>query len=228
MKHVVHPVARCAAIIMATLLLGISSAYAFQNGSAAGNYNQTAKAAATLGNRDKSLDIVNVLNRGNAYARDFYRSAFAQVMGLVFFDPNTPDIGSCQREIMNYHLPELTKKNLNLDTLKDEVANAYAQTYSEDEINWMLQFYATPFGERMLKKQFQLNDKIARLIAERYGNLKPEFAKVYTTVGERCGSTSRGAIALPQDAPAFGSDLLSLPHAPSSAPDPLSPVRANP
>lgn len=208
--------------------LTITSAHAFQSGSSGGSYNQTAKAASTRGSRDKSLDIVNLINRNNSYARDFYRSAFAQVMGLVFFDPNTPDIGSCQREVLNYHLPELTKKNLNLDTLKEEVARAYAETYTEDEIAWMQQFYATPFGERMLKKQFQLNDKIARLIAERYGNLKPEFTKVYTTVNERCGASKRGAISLPTDSPELGNDLLSLPHAPSSAPDPLSPTRATP
>lgn len=210
--------------------LTITSAQAFQSGPSggSGSYNQTAKASSTLGSYDKSLDIVSLINRNNSYARDFYRSAFAQVMGLVFFDPNTPDIGSCQREILNYHLPELTKKNLNLETLKEEVARAYAETYSEDEIVWMLRFYTTPFGERMLKKQFQFNDKIARLVAEHYGNLKPEFTKMYATVTERCGAGKSGTIIMPHDAPALGNDLLSLPHAPSSAPDPLSPTRATP
>lgn len=175
---------------------------------------------ATTESQAGAIKLLKVMNSGGgAYGRDLYRNFFMQIMGLVFFDPNTPDIRACERDVLNYHLPELTKKNLDITVMKDDIARIMAQVYTGDEIAWLESFYSSPFGKRMLKKQLQFNERLTREIAGRYGKLKPEFQSMYGIVAERCGGIKPST---PTDAPKLGSELLSVPGI-GAAPLPPSP-----
>ncbi len=179
---------------------------------------------ATTESQANALKLIKTMNAGGAYGRDLYRNSFMQIMGLVFFDPNTPDIRACERDVLNYHLPELTKKNLDTSVIADDLSRIMAQVYTADELNWLQQFYSSPFGARMLKKQLQFNERVTRDIANRYGKLKPEFTKMYGIVADRCGGIKPSA---PANVPKLGSELLSVPGLGASPIEP-SPLPGRP
>ncbi len=175
------------------------------------------------GSAETAAQILQLLNRGGNYSRDFYRSTFAQVMGLVFFDPGTPDIRACERAVFQHHLPNITRETMDFSLVEQDIIKALGQTYTEEELRWLRDFYASPFGQRMAVKQFQFNERIAQLISERYTNQKPQFQQSYKTTLQRCGGSKP---SLPEDAPKLGSDILSLPTPSQSGPLPTSPEPA--
>lgn len=161
----------------------------------------------------QAVNLLKVMNKDGNFARDLYRNTFMQIMGLIFFDPNTPDIRACEKEVLNYHLPEVTRANLDFSLIINDMAKIMSEVYTEDELKWLQQFYSSPFGERMLKKQLVFNERMVRDFGYKYGKLQPEFQKVYATTAERCGGKVPSTAS---DAPALGtgisgSDLLSVP-----------------
>lgn len=167
--------------------------------------------------------VLNQLNKKDRYSSDFLRISFLQMMGLVFFDLDTPDIALCQKDILNYHLPQVSKQYLNYEAMKKEIAQNMREVYTAEELAWMAKFYASPFGERMYQKQLDMNDRITRMIAARYQTIKPQLRSTYKIVAERCGSK---APAVPADAPNL-SDAILMPT-PGSAPLPPSPEPVTP
>jgi len=184
-----------ASLLIATTLAGPAMAFTSTNN----DRPVTVRAA-----RGDAEDVLNRLNTKGRYAAELYRTVFLQVMGLVFFDPMTPDIGSCQRDILNYHLPQLTNTHLSYGKLQDEIIEQMTEVYTTEELQWMAKFYATPFGDRMLRKQVEMNDRITRLVAAQYGNLKPQFQDVYKTMAARCGS----ALPISADTPKLSNEIL--------------------
>jgi hypothetical protein len=170
-------------------------------------------------------EMMDAANKNGAFARDFYRMGFMQIMGLVFFDPATPDIGACQKDFLNYHLPQLTKTYINYEDMKQTLARTMGEVYTEDEILWMKQFYASPFGARMFQKQLMMNERITRMMAQRYTFLKPQFTTVYTQMAERCPATRAPGEGSAVEAPRLSDEILAVPDAQGSSPIPPSPGR---
>lgn len=212
---------RLASLLVTTLLATAplaAHAYTGSNPAAGGG-----KVEQTQQSYSSALQLLKTMNKGGYYARDFYRNTFMQVMGLVFFDPNTPDITSCEKDVLNYHLPELTRNNLDYSMLQDDLSRIMAEIYTTDELAWLDKFYRSPFGERMLKKQVQYNERVVRELANKYARLQPEFKKVYTITAERCGGKAP-ATKLDTSGPA-ARDILSVP---ATAPLPASPQPVQP
>lgn len=194
-----------ASLLIGTALATATPALAFKSGNpAAGDGSVTP----TQESFAHSMKLLKVMNKNGNYARDFYRLMFKQVMGLIFFDPNTPDIRACEKDLLNYHLPNLTKAKLDYELLVNDIAKITSEVYTTDEINWLNQFYSSPFGERMLKKQMLFNERLTREVATRYERLRPDLREVYGTVAQKCGGIKPTA---PIDAPDIGSELLSVP-----------------
>lgn len=213
------------ATILATTMLASAPAMAFKTGNPAAGDGTVRASQESFASAQKLLKI---MNKSGGYARDFYRNTFMQLMGLVYFDPNTPDITACEKDILNYHLPEITRRNLDFPLLIDDLSTIMSQVYTEDELRWMQDFYNSPFGARMLRKQLQFNERIVRELANKYGHMKPEFTKLYGTMAQRC----QGAVPrTPADAPRgdvnspTSSDLLNIPSV-GTSPVAISPEPA--
>ena len=210
--------ARTFLLLTTGLCLLATSSLAFQSGE---NKNPNVRPRASAKTTASALGVLTLLDKNGRLASDFYRLSFMQIMGLVFFDPLTPDIGSCQKDMLNYHLPELANKHANLKEMEREYARIMADVYTAEELAWMQRFYASPFGERMFKKQMDMNDRITRMMAERYTALKPQFYDMYKIVALRCGT---GVSSVPVDAPKLSDEIL-MPSSGTSAPVAPSPVR---
>ena len=221
MKSLSASAARAFLLLTTGLCLLATPVLAFQSG-ANKNPNVNTRPRADAKTTSSALGVLNMLDKNGRLSSDFYRLSFMQIMGLVFFDPLTPDIGSCQKDMLNYHLPELANKHTNLKEMEREYARLMAEVYTPEELLWMQRFYASPFGERMFKKQMDMNDRITRMMATRYTALKPQFYDMYKLVAQRCGT---GVSSVPVDAPKLSDEIL-MPSSGNSSPIAPSPTRA--
>lgn len=171
---------RFTALLLATVLVA-APALAFrapQNTASRPQDSRESRTLATL--------VLTDMNQGNKFADDMLRLAFKHVMGLLFFDEDTPPIDNCRKEMLNYYLPALVQQQASLEMLRPELARHMAEVYTVKELQWMKEFYATPFGRNMLNKQFEMNSRITRMMAQRYTAAKPQFADNFKTVEARC------------------------------------------
>ncbi len=70
---------------------------------------------------------------------------------------------------------ELLSGALSWENTKDDYVTVFAAAFSEDEINQLLEFYATPLGQKTLKLLPDLYKKGAEIGQERYRKVKPQL-----------------------------------------------------
>lgn len=173
---------RFTALLLATILTA-SPALAYRSTS-----TPTARPIDDRDSRNLAGMVIGDMDQGGKFTDDMLRLTFKHMMGLLFFDESTPPVDSCRKEMLNYYLPALVQQHASLVNLKPELARHMAEVYTVKEMEWLKQFYATPFGRNMLNKQFEMNSRITRMMAKRYTELKPQFEQNLKTVEARCQS----------------------------------------
>jgi hypothetical protein len=86
----------------------------------------------------------------------------------------TPDQQKNATE-MSQRVMEFTMQKMSWDVMKPEFIKLYDDTYTEDEISGILQFYQSPAGEAMLAKSPVLVANTMALVQKRMAEIKPEL-----------------------------------------------------
>lgn len=74
----------------------------------------------------------------------------------------TPDMGAAEREWMRANMPTLTRDFL--EDLGRELAVVYADEFTTEELQALVAFYATPLGQSIATKQFEIGARSQELM----------------------------------------------------------------
>jgi hypothetical protein len=173
---------RLATLFLATALAS-SPALAYRSGP-----TNTDRPRDTVESRGLAGRVLYDIDKDQKFSDDMLRLAFKHMMGLLFFDTNTPPLDNCRKEMLNYYLPAFVQQQISMQIMRSEIERQMAEVYTIKEMEWMKQFYATPFGRNMLNKQFEMNARITRVLAQRYNTIRPQFAQSFETAAARCQS----------------------------------------
>jgi uncharacterized protein len=76
---------------------------------------------------------------------------------------------------MSQRVMDFTMQKMSWDAMKPEFIKLYDDTYTEDEISGILQFYQSPAGQAMLAKSPVLVANTMALVQKRMAEIKPEL-----------------------------------------------------
>lgn len=76
-------------------------------------------------------------------------------------------------------------KYMSFESLKDDMAKIYQESFTEAEIKELITFYQTPLGKKLLDKTPDLTKKGAELGAKRVQDNLPELQKMITEDAEK-------------------------------------------
>jgi uncharacterized protein len=86
----------------------------------------------------------------------------------------TPDQQKNASE-MSQRVMDFTMQKMSWDAMKPDFIKLYDDTYTEDEISGILQFYQSPAGQAMLAKSPVLVANTMALVQKRMAEIKPEL-----------------------------------------------------
>jgi hypothetical protein len=75
------------------------------------------------------------------------------------------------------------------EEMKVDVASAYAEVFSEDELRGIIEFYQSPLGAKLLEHMPELSQKSVQISQDRMKSMMPEFKQL----GEEYGARIREA-----------------------------------
>jgi hypothetical protein len=111
-----------------------------------------------------------------------------------------PDEQKAKFMEMQKRTSELIKKELNWDSIREDVITTYVETFTEQELKGMVEFYKSDIGKKWVEKQPELMQKMMIFGQERMKALRPKIAEIATEVmGPVPGGPGAGG---PAEAPA--------------------------
>jgi len=73
---------------------------------------------------------------------------------------------------------DLLAKETSWDKLKDDIVTAYAETYTEKELNEISKFYSSPTGKKYLEKMPELTKTIVTVIQQNMQRISPQMQEI--------------------------------------------------
>lgn len=98
-------------------------------------------------------------------------------------------------------LNQLLAGYLNWDKMKPVMVQVYSDTYTDDELNGILNFYRSPAGQAMVAKSPQLMTKTMSAMMQQMGTLQPQVQQLSKEFAEKMQQSS-ATPSTPDTAPA--------------------------
>jgi hypothetical protein len=76
-------------------------------------------------------------------------------------------------------LREVLSEALNYEAMRGDIANIYATNLTLDELNWMIDFYKTGLGVKMLKVQPVVYETMSSITTTRMKAAEPKIAAIF-------------------------------------------------
>jgi hypothetical protein len=73
---------------------------------------------------------------------------------------------------------EVVRTDMSWATLEPQMIQAYSQTFSQEEIDGMINFYATPIGQAVLSKTPALMQSVSAITQERMKTMLPKLQDI--------------------------------------------------
>jgi uncharacterized protein len=127
----------------------------------------------------KSAKIEEMLKLTNA--NQMLNQMFGQMKGMVHAQMSKVDIPPDKRqqaEQMEQQILQLVQDSLSWEKLKPKMIEIYAATFTEEEIDGILNFYKSPAGQAMLQKMPQLMQRSIAMTQEASQDLMPQIQKM--------------------------------------------------
>lgn len=113
-----------------------------------------------------------------------------------------PDDQKAKFAEMQKRSAEIIKEELSWEKIKEDVISAYVESFTQEELKGLVDFYNSPLGKKLIEKQPELMDKTMALAETRMDALRPRMAALATEImGPMPGGPGAGA---PGEAPAEG------------------------
>jgi uncharacterized protein len=124
----------------------------------------------------------------------------SQLKGMGLSGEASDRAQSMQEKVM-----DVIAEELSWDKLKDDYIAIYADTFSEEELKGLLEFYQSPVGQKFISKNPELMKKTMEVTQKQLAVMMPKIQQI--TMGGMEESSEAPAAAAP-----------ALPAAPSEAP----------
>lgn len=99
------------------------------------------------------------------------KNAAAQQAAKYQFTPEQQQI----QDSFNTKISGIIAQSLSMDKLRPIIIQTYDETYTEDEIDGILNFYRSPAGKAFLAKTPQLMTRTMTLMQQQMANLQPQL-----------------------------------------------------
>lgn len=101
------------------------------------------------------------------------RMQMAQFQSMDMPDEGRENVISYQQKIMDFLSQEMS-----WDKLKTDYISIYAETFSEEEIQGLIDFYKSPIGQKFIEKQPELMERSMRISQKQMMALMPKLKKM--------------------------------------------------
>lgn len=98
-------------------------------------------------------------------------------------------------------LNQLLASYLNWDKMKPVMVQVYSDTYTDDELNGILNFYRSPAGQAMVAKSPQLMNKTMSAMMQQMGALQPQVQQLSKDFAEKMQQKAAPTTPAPAPAP---------------------------
>jgi hypothetical protein len=117
--------------------------------------------------RDAAMVLMEAMNTDNTLQKQMNQAIEAQIESMR----DTP----CADRIMG-EMRTIISEALNYNAMKGDLANVYANNFTLDELEWMVNFYKTPLGTKMLTVQPLIYETMSNLSTARMKTAEPKIA----------------------------------------------------
>jgi len=113
------------------------------------------------------------------------KNAAAQQAARYQFTPEQQQI----QDSFNTKIAGIIAQSLSMDKLRPIIIQTYDETYTEDEIDGILNFYRSPVGKAFLAKTPQLMTRTMTLMQQQMANLQPQLEQAAKELSDEMSKT---------------------------------------
>lgn len=136
--------------------------------------DETAKAAKV----EQLLTVMNVAQQQKQMMDQMSQMVMGQVREQMSQQGNVPPAEMAKMEERQKRLLALIAERTSWEKMKPIFVKAYADTFTEPEIDGILAFYKSPVGKAMIDKQPSLNTKIMTNVQSQMADLMPQIEAI--------------------------------------------------
>jgi len=121
---------------------------------------------------EAALVLMDTMDAGGAMSDQMNASIDAQMQSMSDVpcaDKVMPQMRNIMRDALNYNM------------LKGDLASVYANNFTLEELNWMVDFYKTPLGIKLLKTQPVIYETISNLSTARMKAAQPKISALFAS-----------------------------------------------
>ncbi|HEY0162005.1 MAG TPA: DUF2059 domain-containing protein [Edaphobacter sp.] len=110
-----------------------------------------------------------------------------------------------QQKLVNDYIDQvqtLTQSAVTFDKLKPSIVQAYADTYTDPELDGIIAFYRSAAGQAMIAKSPQLSNKTIQIVQNQMTTIQPQLQQVNEDFGRKMRELSSPPPASGTPAPA--------------------------
>jgi len=107
--------------------------------------------------------------------------ALRQMQAVGAQEIQKSEMSAAQKRVVTKYqtsISSLIRNKFSFEQLHDELAEIYQQTFSQKEVDAMINFYRTPEGQAMLQKMPIISQQSMKVIMLRAQQLQPEINKL--------------------------------------------------
>lgn len=127
---------------------------------------------------EQLLTLMNVAQQQKQMMAQMSQMVLAQVKEQIARQGNVSQDEMAKMEDRQKRLFALIGEKTSWENMKPVYLKAYADTFSEGEIDGIVAFYKTPAGKAMVDKQPLLNTKIMASLRAQMGELMPRIEEI--------------------------------------------------
>lgn len=83
-----------------------------------------------------------------------------------------------RQEAVHHKIMALISDRMSFDKFKPLYVKIYAETFTEEEIDGMLDFYKSPAGKALVEKMPQMMSRVMPLLQQLMADMKPDMDKI--------------------------------------------------
>lgn len=120
--------------------------------------------------QEVAVELVNLMNADGSMQRQTEQVINAQLASMK----DMPCADQSQNQ-----LRQVLTEALDPNAMRDDLANIYATNFTLDELNWLIDFYKTGLGTKMLKVQPIVYETMSNITTTRMKAAEPKIAAIF-------------------------------------------------
>lgn len=91
------------------------------------------------------------------------------------------NLSSSAKQIMtkyNKKIWDLMEKEMGWEIIKNDVISILVNTYTEDELNQIIQFYSSPVGQKVLSESPKISERMTQISQKKLQEISPQLQEI--------------------------------------------------